>query len=112
VQLDDQRLISLPFIGILKASRGCGGESLPANLRHLHGEKIYTPVDVLVRVTERHVYVGGKVGRCPGRVIWTPDLPLTKATQAAGGFIPILNIFHRSLKNSTYVHNTSTSVHN
>lgn len=36
-------------------------------------------------VTERYVYVGGEVAR-PGRIVWTPDLTLTKAIQAAGGF--------------------------
>jgi polysaccharide export outer membrane protein len=36
-------------------------------------------------VTERYVYVGGEITR-PGRIIWTPDLTLTKAIQSAGGF--------------------------
>jgi polysaccharide export outer membrane protein len=42
-------------------------------------------VDVSVAVTERYVYVGGEVVR-PGRIIWTPDLTVAKAIQAAGGF--------------------------
>ena len=36
-------------------------------------------------MTERYVYVGGEVSR-PGRVVWSPDLSLTKAIQTAGGF--------------------------
>ncbi len=85
VQIDEQGLISLPFIGVVKASG-----VMPANLsQQIRGtyvaEKIYTTVDVSVSVTERYVYVGGEVGR-PGRVVWTPDLTLTKAAQAAGGF--------------------------
>ena len=38
-----------------------------------------------MNVTERYVYVGGEVNR-PGRIIWTPDLTVSKAVQAAGGF--------------------------
>jgi polysaccharide export outer membrane protein len=38
-----------------------------------------------VSVTERYIYVGGEVQR-PGRIVWTPDLTLAKAIQAAGGF--------------------------
>jgi protein involved in polysaccharide export with SLBB domain len=48
-------------------------------------KKFYNTVDVSVSVTERYVYVGGEVVR-PGRIIWTPDLTVTKAIQAAGGF--------------------------
>ncbi len=42
-------------------------------------------INVSVSVTERFVYVGGEVQR-PGRIEWTPDLTMTKAIQAAGGF--------------------------
>jgi polysaccharide export outer membrane protein len=48
-------------------------------------KKFYNTVDVSVSVTERFVYVGGEVVR-PGRIVWTPDLTVTKAIQAAGGF--------------------------
>ncbi|OAM87113.1 polysaccharide export protein [Termitidicoccus mucosus] len=85
VQIDDQGLISLPFIGVVKAS-GVTTANLSQQIRDTYvAKKIYTTVDVSVSVTERYVYVGGEVGR-PGRVVWTSDLTLTKAVQAAGGF--------------------------
>jgi polysaccharide export outer membrane protein len=85
VQIDDQGLISLPFIGVAKAS-GVTTANLSQQIRDTYvAKKIYTTVDVSVSVTERYVYVGGEVGR-PGRVVWTSDLTLTKAVQAAGGF--------------------------
>jgi polysaccharide export outer membrane protein len=48
-------------------------------------KKVYTSVDVSVSVTERFVYVSGKVAK-PGRIIWTADLTVAKAVQTAGGF--------------------------
>ena len=85
VQIDDQGIISLPYIGTIKASGQTAG-----GLTHLIREayvtkKIYTSVDISVSVTERYVYVGGEVEK-PGRIIWTPDLTAAKAVQAAGGF--------------------------
>jgi len=85
VQIDDQGIISLPYIGALKA-----GDQTTAGLTQLIREtyvekKIYTTVDVSVSVTERYVYVGGEVEK-PGRIVWTPDLTAAKAVEAAGGF--------------------------
>ena len=85
VQIDDQGLISLPFIGTLTAAAISTAE-LSQRIRETYvAKKIYTVVDVSVSVTERYVYVGGEVQR-PGRIIWTPDLTVAKAIQAAGGF--------------------------
>jgi polysaccharide biosynthesis/export protein VpsN len=85
VQLDEQGVISLPYIGILSAAGVTTGE-LAQRIRETYIErKIYKVVDVSVTVTERYVYIGGEVSR-PGRIIWTPDLTLTKAIQSAGGF--------------------------
>jgi polysaccharide biosynthesis/export protein VpsN len=85
VQIDDQGLISLPFIGTLQAA-GTSTAELSHRIRETYvTKKIYTTVDVSVSVTERYVYVGGEVQR-PGRIIWTPDLTVSKAVQAAGGF--------------------------
>jgi len=42
-------------------------------------------IDVSVQLGERYVYVDGEVVR-RGRVVWSPDLTLTKAITAAGGF--------------------------
>jgi protein involved in polysaccharide export with SLBB domain len=85
VQIDDQGLITLPYIGQIAAA-GTTTATLSQKIRETYvAKKIYTTVDVSVAVTERYVYVGGEVAR-PGRIIWTPDLTLTKAIQAAGGF--------------------------
>jgi polysaccharide export outer membrane protein len=85
VQIDDQGLISLPFIGTLTAANTTTA-NLSQRIRETYiAKKIYNTVDVSVSVTERFVYVGGEVVR-PGRIVWTPDLTVTKAVQAAGGF--------------------------
>jgi len=85
VQIDDQGIISLPFIGAFKAS-GETTAGLTQRIRQAYvTKKIYTSVDISVSVTERFVYVGGEVEK-PGRIIWTPDLTASKAIQAAGGF--------------------------
>jgi polysaccharide export outer membrane protein len=85
LQIDEQGLVTLPYIGQVGAA-GTTTASLSQKIREAYvSKKIYTTVDVSVSVTERYVYVGGEVGR-PGRIIWTPDLTVTKAVQAAGGF--------------------------
>ena len=83
--IDEQGFISLPYIGAVQAA-GITTADLSQLIRQTYLEKkIYTAVDVSVTVTERFVYVGGEVGH-PGRIAWSPDLSLTKAIQAAGGF--------------------------
>ena len=85
VQIDEQGLVTLPYVGQITAA-GITTASLSQKIRETYvSKKFYTNVDVSVSVTERFVYVGGEVVR-PGRIIWTPDLTLTKAIQAAGGF--------------------------
>jgi len=85
VQVDEQGLINLPYIGSVQAA-GTTTAGLSQRIRQTYIERrIYTAVDVSVTVTERYVYVGGEVSR-PGRIVWTPDLTLAKAIQAAGGF--------------------------
>ena len=85
VQVDDQGLITLPYIGPIKASGETTG-GLTQKIRDAYvDKKIYTEVDISVNVTERYVYVGGEVEK-PGRIIWTQDLTAAKAVQAAGGF--------------------------
>ena len=85
VQIDDQGIINLPYIGTVKASGQTTG-GLTRMIRDAYIEKkIYMSVDVSVSVTERYVYVGGEVEK-PGRIVWTPDLTAAKAVQAAGGF--------------------------
>lgn len=85
VQIDDQGLISLPFIGATKAA-GVSTSELSRSVRAEYlNRKFYTAIDVSVSIAERFIYVGGEVAR-PGRVVWTPDLTASKAIQAAGGF--------------------------
>ena len=85
VQIDEQGLINLPYIGNVVAS-GLTSAELSSRIRQTYiARNFYTTIDVSVTVTERYVYVGGEVAR-PGRIIWTPDLTLTKAIQSAGGF--------------------------
>jgi polysaccharide export outer membrane protein len=85
VQIDDQGIVSLPYIGTVKAS-GETSADLTQRIREAYvTKKIYTSVDISVSVTERYVYVGGEVQK-PGRIVWTPDLTASKAIQAAGGF--------------------------
>jgi polysaccharide export outer membrane protein len=85
VQIDDQGIISLPYIGALKAGDQTTAGLTQRILETYVEKKIYTSVDVSVSVTERYVYVGGEVEK-PGRIIWTPDLTAAKAIEAAGGF--------------------------
>ena len=85
VQIDDQGIISLPYIGTVKASGQTAGGLTQLISEAYVTKKIYMSVDISVSVTERYVYVGGEVEK-PGRIIWTPDLTAAKAVQAAGGF--------------------------
>lgn len=85
VQIDEQGLITLPYIGQITAANGATSD-LAQRIRETYiARKFYTTVDVSVSVTERYVYVGGEITR-PGRIIWTPDLTIAKAIQSAGGF--------------------------
>jgi polysaccharide export outer membrane protein len=85
VQINNQGLISLPFIGVITAA-GLSEAELAQHIRETYiAKKIYTTVDVSVSVTERYIYVDGEVQRA-GRIIWTPDLTAAKAIQSAGGF--------------------------
>jgi protein involved in polysaccharide export with SLBB domain len=85
VQIDEQGLISLPFIGAVLAAGASTGE-LSQRIRETYiAKKIYIVVDVSVNVTERYVYVGGEVQH-PSRLPWSPDLTVAKAIQSAGGF--------------------------
>ncbi len=85
VQVDEQGLISLPYIGTITAA-GATTSELAQRIRETYiARNFYTAMDVSVSVTERYIYVGGEVTR-PGRIIWTPDLTLAKAIQSAGGF--------------------------
>lgn len=85
VQIDEQGLISLQFIGVVPAAGLNTGELANAIRTAYIERKFYTSISVSVTVTERYVYIGGEVQR-PGRIPWSPDLTLAKAVQSAGGF--------------------------
>jgi protein involved in polysaccharide export with SLBB domain len=85
VQIDEQGLISLPFIGALKAAEVSTSELSRVIRAEYLTRRFYTSIDVSVSIAERYVYVGGEVAK-PGRIVWTPDLTAAKAIQAAGGF--------------------------
>ncbi len=85
VQIDEQGLIRLQYIGAVTAA-GLTTAELSQSIRDTYiGKNFYTTLDVSVSVTERYVYIGGEVQR-PGRIPWSPDLTLAKAVQSAGGF--------------------------
>jgi polysaccharide export outer membrane protein len=85
VQIDDRGSITLPYIGAIDTT-GLSRSGLSQKIRETYiAKKIYHWVDVSVSVTERYVYVGGEVSH-PGRIVWTPDLTVSKAIQSAGGF--------------------------
>ena len=66
VQIDDQGLISLPYIGTVQAA-GTTIAEVSQRIRETYvTRKIYTTVDVSVSVTERFIYVGGP-GASDGR---------------------------------------------
>lgn len=85
VQIDEQGLIRLQYIGAVTAA-GLTIAELSQSIRDTYiAKNYYTALDVSVNVTERYVYIGGEVQR-PGRIAWSPDLTLAKAVQSAGGF--------------------------
>ena len=85
VQIDEQGLIRLQYIGAVTAA-GLTAAELSQSIRDAYiAKNYYTALDVSVNVTERYVYIGGEVQR-PGRIPWSPDLTLAKAVQSAGGF--------------------------
>ncbi len=85
VQIDEQGLIRLQYIGAITAA-GLTASELSQSIRDAYiNKKFYTSLDVSVNVTERYVYIGGEVQK-PGRIVWSPDLTLSKAVQSAGGF--------------------------
>ncbi|MDQ5981242.1 MAG: polysaccharide biosynthesis/export protein VpsN [Verrucomicrobiota bacterium] len=85
VQIDEQGLIRLQYIGAVTAA-GLNTAELSQSIRDSYiAKNFYTTLEVSVNVTERYVYIGGEVQR-PGRIPWSPDLTLAKAVQSAGGF--------------------------
>lgn len=85
VAIDDQGNITLPYLGAVAAA-GRTESGISNEVRDAYiSRRIYNRVDVSVSAAQRFVYVGGMVNR-PGRILWTPDLTMSKAVQDAGGF--------------------------
>lgn len=85
VQIDEQGFVRLQYIGAVTAA-GLNTAELSQLIRQTYiDKKYYTALEVSVNVTERYIYIGGEVQR-PGRIVWSPDLTLSKAVQSAGGF--------------------------
>jgi len=83
--IDDQGNITLPYIGAVRAS-GKTESGIANEVREAYiSKRIYNRVDVSISAAQRFVYVGGQVNR-PGRILWSPDLTMSKAVQDAGGF--------------------------
>jgi len=85
--VDDDGMLNLPYIGLVKAGGLQPSDAQQAVQRKLKAEKIFThpTVTISVQGNTRFVNVGGAV-RGPGRVVYTPDLTLMSAINAAGGF--------------------------
>lgn len=79
--------INVPHIGEIKAE-GLTSTQLERTIQNrLMAEKIFKTPTVIISIAPvaRFVSVNGGV-RAPSRVAWTPDLTLTTAIGAAGGF--------------------------
>lgn len=85
--VDERGMLSLPYIGTVRAAGTVANQLQTAIENRLRGEKIYTnpTITVLVQNSARFVNVRGAV-RAPGRVPYTPDLTLMTAINAVGGF--------------------------
>lgn len=85
--VDDSGSINLPYIGYQKAA-GLLPNQLQAMIEQkLKEGEIYThpSITVVVQAGQRFVSVGGAV-KAPGRIVYTADLTLMSAINAAGGF--------------------------
>jgi polysaccharide biosynthesis/export protein VpsN len=85
IAIDDQGNITLPYIGAVPVA-GLTESGIAAVIRDTYlSRRIYNRIDVSVSAAQRFVHVGGQVNR-PGRILWSPDLTISKAIQDAGGF--------------------------
>jgi polysaccharide export outer membrane protein len=85
--IDEGGTINLPYIGPVQAA-GLPSAQLQTTIeKKLIDGKIYTHPTITVNIPQglRFVNVGGSV-RAPGRIMYTPDLTVTSAVNAAGGF--------------------------
>lgn len=85
--IDEGGTLNLPYIGAVKIAGLPANEAQTLIEEKLKSEKIYTHPTVLLipQQNSRFVNIGGQV-RSPGRIIYTADLTLMSAINAAGGF--------------------------
>ena len=93
-QIDDGGQLNVPYIGAVGALGLTASDLQEAIESKLKRDGIYThpTITVLIPNNTRYVNIGGSV-RQPGRVLFTPDLTLMSAINAAGG----LNDFARNI---------------
>ncbi len=84
--IDDSGMLNLPYVGEVKAAGLLSNQLQSAIESKLKADGIYTHPNVTVQmqVGQRFVNVGGSV-RAPGRIVYTSDLTLMSAINAAGG---------------------------
>jgi len=90
--VDEKGMINIPYIGQVKAA-GSSANQVQRNIEgRLRSEGIFTHPTVTINIQNnmRFITVGGAV-RTPGRVVFTPDLTLLSAINAAGGFNDFAN---------------------
>ena len=85
--IDETGMVNLPYIGQIKAGGMSATQAQVVIENKLKAEKIFThpTVTIGVQQSSRFVNIGGAV-RNPGRVVYTADLTLMSAINAAGGF--------------------------
>ena len=85
--LDEAGMLNLPYIGQIKAGGLPATQAQTVIENKLKDDKIYThpTVTIAIQTGSRFVNIGGAV-RNPGRVVYTTDLTLMSAINAAGGF--------------------------
>lgn len=105
--IDDEGFLNLPFINRVKVAGLTPSQACAAIEAKLKADEIYTQPTIIInqQAQSRFVNVGGSV-RAPGRVVYTPDLTLTSAINAAGGFTEFA-----SQKNVRLVHDGKVTVH-
>ncbi len=86
--VDETGMVNLPFIGQLKVDGQLGNQVQRTIEGRLKAGKIYTHPTITVTAVNanRFVNVGGPGMRGGQRIVYTPDLTLMTAINAAGGF--------------------------
>lgn len=91
-QVDGSGFVNMPHVGKIKAANVTQGDLQNAIEGAYRSQQIYTNPTITVNIPNqaRFVNIGGDV-KAPQRVGFTPDLTLTGAINAAGGFTEYAN---------------------